>query len=880
MSQWFRIVITSAVLMAAVSCTEQHENPVLTDQDIRVTFLHTSDIHSRLIPYRAQVLAGDQAMGLLQDNEPFGGAARLAHVVKRERARGGDRVVYLDSGDCFQGAPIFNAFKGEVEQRVMSQLQPDAVVIGNHEFDEGLTNYAKQLKAWAAYPVIAANYLFLKGNPLNDIVRPVEIVNKDGLRIGIIGIANFSSITSITEVGNSVKIVPLDIIQTTQDWIDVLAPQVDLIVAVSHAGLGEDEDIIKNTVGLDIIFGGHLHIVLNPPKVIQDKAGRNVILTHPGAFAKFVARLDVVVRNGEVVNHDYQIFPIDSSVPEDPLMLDLLEPYRLKLNQIFDLTSVYGFADRQIRRFGFDGGDSPLGNFVAEAIRKHAWADIGLTNSLGIRTDIFPGPITMDDLFNVFPFENTITTMYVTGRDLKELLDYSTRRSAGRGCITQIQVAGVRYTMNCTYPKPGEDCGDDCPPRAEDIVLTSCGDSNVKDKSLCTETPINPEGIYEMATNNYIAGGGSGFTVLKINNTQVDTHVPLRDSVQEEIIRSDKCIDACIGDTGQTKLEGCTTYMACMDGLANYRGQFCEHIAETTEGELTTPFHCAVDDGACKGDADCYRTDDVCGTGKCTACTHSVECGDGQECFQGFCVTPKYACVLGRCRTRCQADAECHAAKAAKGQNACVKLADTDPSGFCLPAASAPCLNDYECTDSQRACYGTLPACKANADCVAAGLDSLCEGGFCVPRRTKCTSAKGCADGESCKNGWCTAPGTKVRCGPCSKDADCGGGDVCADGLCVAPVARCVQGRCRALCDSNDDCPAYSVCFEGRCMPRDCYTLTDRESACMMDVLWQAHTECTELPCPRAETDGRIGRILPANLEDLPPDIAPDDPEG
>ncbi|GMV41265.1 MAG: hypothetical protein AMXMBFR64_29810 [Myxococcales bacterium] len=876
MTQWFRLVIAITTLLAA--CTERHENPTLAGQDIRVTFLHTSDIHSRLIPYRAQVGAGDEGMGLLQDNEPFGGAARMAHVIKRERARGG-RVVLVDSGDCFQGAPIFNAFKGEVEQRVMSQLQPDAVVIGNHEFDEGLTNYAKQLKAWATYPVIAANYLFIKGNPLNDLVRPVEIVNKDGLKIAIIGIANFSSISSVTEVGNSLKIVPLDIVQTVQDWINVLRPQVDLIVAVSHAGLGEDEEIIQHTEGLDIILGGHLHIVLNPPKVIKDKAGRSVILTHPGAFAKFVARLDVVVRDGEVVNHDYAIFPIDSSVPEDPVMLDLLEPYRLKMNQIFDLTSVYGFADRHIRRFGFDGGDAPLGNFVAEAIRKHAWADFGLTNTLGIRTDIFPGPITMDDLFNVFPFENTITTMYMSGKDIQDLLDYTTRRSAGRGCITQVQVAGLRFTMNCTFPKEGDNCGDECPPRAENVVITNCGDSNIKDKTLCQETPINPYGVYEMATNNYIAGGGSGFTVLKINNTQVDSGVPLRDAVQEEIIRSQRCIDDCRVD-GQVQLEGCTTYGACMESLVKYRGQFCEHIAETTPGELTTPYHCAVDDGQCKGDGDCYRLDAACAGGKCKACTHSLECGDGQECFQGVCVTPAYTCVLGRCRNRCQGDGDCHASKAAKGQNACVKLAETDSSGFCLPATATPCEADGECTDSVRACFGTLPTCKQNADCVAKGLDALCRNGFCEPKRTKCTTTKGCGAGQACVHGWCAEPGAKGRCAPCSEDAHCGGGDVCARGLCVAPVSQCVQGRCRALCDGNEDCPAYSLCFEGRCMPRDCYTLTDRETACYLDVEWQAHTECTTLPCPRAESDARISRILPPNLEDLPPDLDPDEPEG
>ena len=102
--------------------------------------------------------------------------------------------------------------------------------------------------------------------------------------------------------------------------------------------------------------------MLNPPKVIKDASTppRDVILAHSGAFAKYVGRLDVVVRNGDVVNHKYEVFPIDSRIPDDPLMMEVLEPYQLQLNQMLDLTAVYGFAASHIRRFDFNGGDSPL----------------------------------------------------------------------------------------------------------------------------------------------------------------------------------------------------------------------------------------------------------------------------------------------------------------------------------------------------------------------------------------------------------------------------------------------------------------------------------------------------------------------------------------
>ena len=164
------VLIGAAVLLAG--CAEQSESPVLAGQDIRITFLHTSDIHSRLLPYDTTILASDRALGLDPAKGPFGGVARMSYIISRERARG-ERVLYVDSGDCFQGAPIFNVFHGEIEQRAMSQMRPDAVVIGNHEFDEGLNNYVEQLLGWASYPLLAANYQYVPEEPVHTYEEPV-----------------------------------------------------------------------------------------------------------------------------------------------------------------------------------------------------------------------------------------------------------------------------------------------------------------------------------------------------------------------------------------------------------------------------------------------------------------------------------------------------------------------------------------------------------------------------------------------------------------------------------------------------------------------------------------------------------------------------------
>ena len=155
-----------------------------------------------------------------------------------------------------------------------------------------------------------------------------------------------------------------------------------------------------------------------------------------------------------------------------------------------------------------------LGNFAADAMRFYPGVEteIALTNTLGIRADIPPGEITIDDLFNSMPFDNTITTMFLSGREVQELLDYVSFRSTERGCQSQAQVAGIEFTMDCNPIDPG----------AKDILINGI--------------PLDMNGTYELATNNYIANGGSGFEVLERNTTQFDTGISIRDVVKAAFI--------------------------------------------------------------------------------------------------------------------------------------------------------------------------------------------------------------------------------------------------------------------------------------------------------------------------------------------------------
>src|SRR5687768_15202698 len=116
---------------------------------VNLTILHTSDIHSRLFPYEQLITQVDATLGLgdLNTVANIGGVARMAYILNRERARAG-RVIHLDSGDSFMGAPVGNFFRGEPETRSMSAFGADGVVIANHEFDFGTQNLVNQFQRW------------------------------------------------------------------------------------------------------------------------------------------------------------------------------------------------------------------------------------------------------------------------------------------------------------------------------------------------------------------------------------------------------------------------------------------------------------------------------------------------------------------------------------------------------------------------------------------------------------------------------------------------------------------------------------------------------------------------------------------------------------
>lgn len=254
---------------------------------IRLTVLHTNDMHCHIDPFPA-----DHA-----EYPGKGGLIRIASIVNKARKENPNLLV-LDGGDMFQGTPYFNYFKGEIMTEIMSKIGYDAGTIGNHEFDNGLSNILSAAQK-ATFPLISSNYDF-SDTILNGIVKDHLIIEKGGIKIGIYGLG--IELEGLVGKLNYGKTVYNDPLQTALKMEAILKNdhRCNLVIALSHLGLSYEQTKISDkllapqTKYTDLIVGGHTHSFIDRPIVLNNALGKSVIINQAGWAALEVGRLEFI----------------------------------------------------------------------------------------------------------------------------------------------------------------------------------------------------------------------------------------------------------------------------------------------------------------------------------------------------------------------------------------------------------------------------------------------------------------------------------------------------------------------------------------------------------------------------------------------------------
>ena len=253
------------------------------NKDIKLTILHTNDMHSHIHPFTSG------------RNKGLGGMAQRAALIKQIRKQE-EHVLLLDAGDIFQGTPYFNIYKGELEFKLMSEMKYDAATLGNHDFDNGLEGLRKQLPH-AHFPFLIANYDF-SDTILKNTFNPYKVFQKGNLRIGVFGIG--IKLDGIVPKKLYQNTVYQDPISTANYYANILKQKerCDLVICLSHLGFKYKKDKISDmtlasqTRNIDLIIGGHTHTFLKKPVSQFNLDKKEVLINQVGWAGINIGKID------------------------------------------------------------------------------------------------------------------------------------------------------------------------------------------------------------------------------------------------------------------------------------------------------------------------------------------------------------------------------------------------------------------------------------------------------------------------------------------------------------------------------------------------------------------------------------------------------------
>lgn len=452
-----------------------------------LVILHTNDTHARLEPFAP---ASDAA--------PIGGMIRVATLVDELREGNGKHVLLLDAGDAWHGTNIANMFEGESVVEIMNLMVYDAMTLGNHDFNYGQTALANRQEE-AVFPVLAANVIKeATGEPIgiSALVKPVG-----NLTVGIIGLTT-PDIPFVTHPKNVVGLSLTDPIERAKSLASYLRPQVDVVIALTHLGIDADRELAAAVPEIDVIIGGHSHTQLEEPVVVG-----NTYIVQTGEHAKNLGYLKLTLENGRVTDVSGELVPVTAEVADHPMAVEVVGKWgnelKEKLGQEVGTTTVLLDGERANVRTK----ETNLGDLVTDIMREAVGADLAVNNGGGIRASINAGPITIGDIYTVLPFDNTLVKVQMTGRDLLAALEHSVRLYPEQNGGF-LQVSGLELVFDPSR-EPGT--------RVMDVMIGGQG--------------LDLDKTYTVATNDFVAAGGDGYTMFQSAKVLVETGEMLRDAV-------------------------------------------------------------------------------------------------------------------------------------------------------------------------------------------------------------------------------------------------------------------------------------------------------------------------------------------------------------
>lgn len=414
-----------------------------------------------------------------------GGLARVATL--RDRiARESPHVVFVLAGDFLSPSTMSSMFQGSQMVAALNAVGVDLVTFGNHEFDFGLEVTRERMRE-SRFTWVAANVLDADTGLPFGIAVPFVLREYGGIRVAFFGLLTPETHT-LSKGAASLKF--LDPIQAAKEMVArARRVKADLLIAITHQSMAEDQQLAAAVPEIDVIVGGHEHVPLDA------RVGRTLILK-AGSDAVFLGRIEVAVTTGRgrrQVETDWKLIPVTDEIPETPEVAAVVKQHEELVKAQLDVVVGSTSAPLDTRNQMVRTQEAAVGNLVADLLRAAVRADVALINGGGIRgnTVIPAGALRRRDVLTVLPFGNKIVKLDVSGETLRLALEHGVSQAEGAAGRFP-QVSGIRYAFD---PKR---------PAGSRLVSVTMGGR-----------PLERQEKYTLATFDFLLGGGDGYGMLK-----------------------------------------------------------------------------------------------------------------------------------------------------------------------------------------------------------------------------------------------------------------------------------------------------------------------------------------------------------------------------
>jgi len=457
----FGLVVAAAALVALFTAFWPPEGAAET---VSLTILHTTDLHGYVRSHEEE------------DGRNLGGLDRIATLIRRER-QSDPEVILLDNGDTIQGNSQAFLFKGRHIIECMNALGYDAMTVGNHEFNFGPQVIERMRKA-SRFPWLSANVLKIGPEGKAPAFEPFIILERKGVRVGVLGLT-VSDVPNWEQPRYIRGLEFVDIIAAAREWVPRVRPLCDVLVLLAHTGAERRDnerfpsaaaagaDIARECPGLDVVICGHRHVP------VESVEAGGAVVTAAGKWGSHLGRVTLQVEKrpegARVISRRAELLPVTGDIPADAKIEAIFAPFEKRwkrwAGEVLGTTAV----PLDFRRAQHE--ETAAVNLIHDAMKWATGADVTLHVAFNGRTVIPAGPVTNQDVSEMYEYDNALWVLTLTGRQLK---DYLEEGVGGYGTWRFLTAAGVNYAFDVSRPR-GErllKVERDGRPLPDDAVLT------------------------------------------------------------------------------------------------------------------------------------------------------------------------------------------------------------------------------------------------------------------------------------------------------------------------------------------------------------------------------------------------------------------------